>query len=140
MPPVRLVLDTNVLVSAAIKRQGLQRAVFQLSLSRSVRLYVSQAIIEEYEIVLSRDELGIRRGERLQVLQLVKNHSYPVTSRRRLEVSPDPDDNKFLECAEAANADFLITGNRKHFPPSWGKTKIITSREFLSLIAPQFIP
>jgi predicted nucleic acid-binding protein len=40
----------------------------------------------------------------------------------------------FLECAEAAAADYLITGNQRHFPAaSWGHLKIVTAREFLAL-------
>jgi predicted nucleic acid-binding protein len=62
-----------------------------------------------------------------------------VTPTRRLEVASDPDDNVFLECADAARADYLITGNQKHFPRFWKKTKIITTREFISLAAPHLI-
>ena len=66
--------------------------------------------------MLSRPELSIRKGLRLQLLQLIKNHGHLVTPSRHLEVTSDPDDNIFVECADAARADFLITGNRKHFP------------------------
>jgi predicted nucleic acid-binding protein len=38
-----------------------------------------------------------------------------------------------------ARADFLITGNRKHFPAFWKNTKIVTPREFVSLVAPHLI-
>jgi predicted nucleic acid-binding protein len=55
-------------------------------------------------------------------------------------VTTDPDDNKFLECADAARADYLITGNQKHFPKFWKKTKVIMSREFIDLVAPHLIP
>ena len=51
----------------------------------------------------------------------------------------DPDDNMFLECADAARADYLVTGNQKHFPRFWKNTKIITTREFISLTAPHLI-
>ena len=60
-------------------------------------------------------------------------------SSRRVEVTSDPDDNIFVECADAARADFLITGNRKHFPAFWKNTKIVTPREFVSLVAPHLI-
>jgi uncharacterized protein len=63
-----------------------------------------------------------------------------VSVSRRLEVSSDPDDNMFIECAAAARADYLITGNQRHFPKFWKKTKIITSREFISRAAPHLIP
>jgi len=100
---------------------------------------VSHPVLKEYADVLSRPELAIRKGIRQQLLQLVKNHSHIVTPSRRLEVCTDPDDNVFLECADAARADYLITGDQRHFPRFWKKTKVITTREFISLAAPHLI-
>lgn len=139
MLPLRLVIDTNVLVSAALKPEGLQRTTFLLAITKPARLYVSQPILDEYSEVLSRPELKIRKGLRRQFLQLIRNRSSLVVPSRRLEVSGDPDDNRFLECADAARADYLVTGNLRHFPKFWKKTKIITPREFIGLVAPHLI-
>jgi putative PIN family toxin of toxin-antitoxin system len=139
MLPLRLVIDTNVLVSAALNPDGLQRTTVILATTKPAHLYVTRPILEEYAGVLSRPELRIRKGVRLQLLQLIKNHGHIVAPSRRLEVSGDPDDNMFLECADVARADYLITGNLRHFPKFWKKTKIITSREFISLAAPHLI-
>jgi len=139
MLALRLVIDTNVLVSAALKPDGLQRTTFLLAITKPARLYVSPPILEEFAEVLSRPELSIRKWLRLRLLQLIKNHSYAVTPPRRLAVTSDPDDNIFVECADAARADFLITGNRKHFPAFWRSTKTVTPREFVSLVAPHLI-
>jgi len=139
MLPLRLVIDTNVIVSAALKPAGLQRTVLLLAITKPARWYVSRPILEEYSEVLARPELKIRKGLRQQLLQLIKNHSYTVTPTRRVEVAGDPDDNRFLECADAARADFLVTGNLRHFPRFWKKTKIITTREFISLTAPHLM-
>jgi len=136
---LRLVIDTNVLISAAIKPAGLQRTVLLLAITKPARLYVSRSILQEYGEVLARPELKIRKGLRQQFLQLIKNHSYIVAPARKLEVTGDPDDNIFLECADAAKADYLVTGNQKHFPKFWKKTKVITSREFVGLAAPHLI-
>ena len=139
MLPLRLVIDTNVLVSAAIKPAGLQRTVFLIAISKPARLYVSRPILLEYAQVLARPELRIRKGLRLQLLQLIKNHGHTVSPDRRLEVTTDPADNMFLECADAARADYLVTGNQKHFPKFWKNTKVVTSREFVSLAAPHLV-
>jgi putative PIN family toxin of toxin-antitoxin system len=139
MIPLRLVLDTNIVVSAALKPDGLQRTVFVLALAKPARLYVSKAILEEYREVLARREFKIRRGLRQQLLQFIRNRAQLVHPARALQVAKDPDDNKFLECADAARADYLITGNQRHFPKFWKATKVITSREFLSIVAPHFI-
>jgi len=138
MFPLRLVLDTNEVVSAAMKPKGLQRVAFNLTLTKPARLYVSEAIMEEYSEVMARPALRIPRGVRLQILQLIKNRSHLVTPTRRLEVCLDPDDNVFLECADAARADYLITGNLKHFPTFWKSTKIVTARQFVDLAAPHW--
>jgi putative PIN family toxin of toxin-antitoxin system len=139
MLSLRLVIDTNVLVSAALKPESLQRTTLLLAITKPARLYVSRPILEEYADVLSRPELHIRKGTRQQLLQLVKNHSHIVAPSRRLDVTGDPDDNIFIECADEVSADYLITGNQKHFPRFWKKTKVITSREFVSLVAPHLI-
>jgi hypothetical protein len=46
--------------------------------------------------------MNIPKGHRQQLLQLIRNRSHTVTVLRRLRVTPDPDHNKFLECADAA--------------------------------------
>lgn len=139
MIPLRLVLDTNVVVSAALKPAGLERTAFILAVTKPARLYVSQAILEEYDEVLTRPELKIRKGLRLQLLQLIRNRSYSVKPSLRIEAARDPADDKFLECADAARADYLITGNRKHFPKFWKNTKIVTARELVELVSPHLI-
>ena len=128
MITLRLVIDTNIVVSAALKPDGLQRTVLLLAITKPARLYVSDAIMDEYREVLARPRLNIPKGRRQQLLQLIRNRSHTVTPARPLQVTPDPDDNKFVECADAARADYLLTGNQRHFPKFWKKTKVITQR------------
>ena len=140
MLDLRLVLDTNILVSALIKGGGLQRTTFLLAITKPARLYVSQPILAEYANVLARPELGIRRGARLQLLDLIRNRGIQIAPRIRLNVTSDPDDNIFIECADVARADYLITCNQRHFPRYWKSTKIITAREFIQVAAPHLLP
>jgi putative PIN family toxin of toxin-antitoxin system len=140
MLALRLVLDTNVIVSAALQEDGLPRTVFTIATTRPCRLYVSQSVLDEYAEVLSRAEFDIPRGQRMRLLQLIKNRSFLVSAHRRLEVAVDPDDNRFIECADAARADYLVTGNRRHFPGFWKGTKIISPREFIEIAAPHLLP
>src|SRR5262245_33230582 len=139
MIPLRLVIDTNIVVSAALKPNGLQRTVLLLAIAKPASLYVSEAVLAEYREVLARPELKIRKGLRQQLLHLIKSHSHMVKPSRALQVAKDPDDNKFLECADAARADYLVTGNARHFPKFWKKTKVIISREFIEIVAPHLI-
>lgn len=139
MIPLRLVIDTNIIVSAALKPDGLPRTVLLLAITKPARLYATEAMIAEYREVLARPELKIRKGPRQQFLQLITNHAHVVRPAHPLQVTRDPDDNKFVECADAARADYLVTGNQQHFPKFWKKTKVITSREFISIVAPHLI-
>jgi putative PIN family toxin of toxin-antitoxin system len=110
-----------------------------MAITKPARLYVSAPVLEESADVLSRPELGIRKGLRQQLLQLVKYRSHIVAPSRRLEVTSDRDDNIFIECADAARADYLTTEIQKHLPPFWKATKIISSREFVTLVAPHLM-
>jgi len=113
--------------------------VLLVALAKPARLYISPPVLEEYRDVLARSELQIRKGLQRQLLQMIRNRSHTVVPPRWLEVTRDPDDNIFLECADAARADYLVTGNLKHFPRFWKQTKIVTPREFIDLVAPHLI-
>ena len=139
MIALRLVVDTNVLVSAALKHGSLERAVYLLAIRKPARLYVTAPILEEYSETLARPRLGIHKGARLHLLDLIRNRGILIAPRIRVQAANDPDDDKFLECADAARADYLITGNRRHFPHFWKATKIVTSREFLEMSAPHLL-
>src|SRR6266568_8229932 len=102
MLSLRLVLDTNIVVSAALKPEGLQRTVLLLAITKPARLYVTEAILAEYREVLARPELKIRKGLRQQLLDLIKNHATLVRVVRSIRIAKDPGDDKFLECADAA--------------------------------------
>jgi putative PIN family toxin of toxin-antitoxin system len=136
---LRLVIDTNVVVSAALREESLSRTALLIAIAKPARLYVSQPILEEYSEVLARPAIGIRKGHRLRLLQLIRNRSLLAAPYRRLEITIDPDDNKFVECADSARADYLITGNSRHFPRFWKGTKIITPREFIEVAAPHLL-
>jgi len=140
MFPLRLVLDTNVVVSAALKPEGLQRTVLLLAITKPARMYISPPILAEYRSVLSRPEFRIPKGRRSQLLQLIESHAHLVSPSLTLNVTADPRDNIFVECADKGRADFLITGNQRHFPKLWKNTKIINSREFVDLVSPHLIP
>jgi putative PIN family toxin of toxin-antitoxin system len=134
--PLRLVLDTNVVVSAALKPGGLERTVLVFALTSPAKLFVSEPILAEYAEVLARPELRIPASERQPLIDLIANRARRVVPTRKLGVCHDPDDDRFVECAEAARADYLITGNLKHFPRYWQNTKIINARDLLNIISP----
>jgi putative PIN family toxin of toxin-antitoxin system len=139
MISLRLVVDTNIVVSAALKPHGLERTVLLLAITKPARLYVSDAVLTEYRVVLSRPEFQIRKGLRQQLFDLIRKRAHLVDPARTVQAANDPADNIFMECADAARADYLVTGNVRHFPKFWKNTKVVTSREFLDLAAPHLM-
>jgi len=84
MIPLRLVIDTNIVVSAALKPDGLQRTVLLLATAKPATLYISESVLGEYREVLARPELKIRKGLRQQLLQLILSKSHSVKPARAL--------------------------------------------------------
>ncbi len=115
-------------------QNGNEARLLSLLEARSVIACVTLEILSEYEKVLARPKLRIDAQTRFTILNYFHANAILLTSIHRLTISPDDSDNRFIECAEAASADFLITGNKRHFPASHGKTKIVNAREFLSAI------
>ena len=130
----RVVLDTNVVVSAHLNPDGLERAVLNWALDQG--FFVSEPILKEYGDVLRRTKFKIDPGLVTESLGLIRSKATLVSPTRRVRESHDPDDNQFLECAEAAAADYLVTGNKRHFPASYKNTRVVDAREFLDLIDP----
>ena len=136
---IGLILDTNVLVSANLNGDGLEALVVSLALNRKVQLYVSEPILAEYEQVLLYPRLKFRPQEVDRFMALIRRASALVRPARLVSESTHDADNRFLECAEAAGADFLVTGNKRHFPRRWEKTQVVNARELLGMIGPSFL-
>ena len=69
-------------------------------------------------------------------LQAVRERSLWVRPTDTVRACADPDDDIFLECAQASQANYLVTGNTKDFPASWLETRIITPRFLLVSLRP----
>jgi putative PIN family toxin of toxin-antitoxin system len=97
---IKVVLDTNVIVSAHLKADGLERLVLNLALVERIHLYISTEIFAEYVQVLHRSKLKINPDWADESLKLITARAKFIRPTRRLSVSPDEADNRFLECAE----------------------------------------
>jgi putative PIN family toxin of toxin-antitoxin system len=133
---IRIVLDTNVLVSALLNPRGAPAQVLLLSiLEPDIQLCVSGAIFGEYEEVLHRPLFRFSESVVENVLRSIREQSFWAKPTENLRACSDPDDDIFLECAQAAGAHYVVTGNLKHFPTGWANTCIVTARQFLEAIA-----
>ena len=113
---MRLVLDTNVLVSALLKPQGVPAAVLRSVLTGQTTLLYDNRILQEYRGVLLRPRLGIPSEEIEPLLEFIEKSCEYITAAPSAARMPDEDDRPFLEVALSGGADFLVTGNLKHFP------------------------
>jgi uncharacterized protein len=137
MKTIRVVLDTNVVVSAHLNDRGYERHVLDLALAGKIRLAVSETILAEYAGVLRRPKFAIPPRHVANSMRLIRSVARVVNPQRELRVTHDPADNRFLECAEAARADYLVTGNKRHFPKDWRQTQIVNARELIEWVAPE---
>lgn len=111
MPRQHVVLDTNVIISA-ILFGGKPKAVMALVISGTVSCSLSRPILDELTAVLQRPKFGLSGLACLQILEQLHGICHIVSPQIPLEViTEDPDDNRILECAVSANADFIITGD-----------------------------
>lgn len=108
--------------------------IFRLALTRRFVWCVSPPILKEYEDVLRRDRFKLPPALITQSLKRIRAVSKKVRTYQAVTASPDESDNRFLECAQAAKADYLVTGNVKDYPSQWKTTRIVTPREFLELV------
>ncbi len=133
---MRVVLDTNILISACWKPDGLEAQTVNLALSGAIVPCVSLEILAEYRDVLFRKKFAALIAPASELLALLEPRALQLRPNQPVHAASDEDDNRFLECAAAAGADFLVTGNLKHYPATWGVTKIVNARQFLSAVEP----
>jgi len=132
----RVVLDTNVLISALLFR-GLPGRLVPMWQEREIVLLVSPEILKEYIKVLSYPKFGLDEEEikailREEVLPFVE----PVRPGTRIEIiKEDPSDDKFLSLAVDGNAEFLVSGDRHLLGiKKYRKIGIVTIAEFFDIM------
>ncbi|MGA7415335.1 MAG: putative toxin-antitoxin system toxin component, PIN family [Bryobacteraceae bacterium] len=131
---IRAVLDTNVVVSAVLTSGGAEAYTLDLAAVRKIQIFATTAILAEYEGVLRRPKFSRISPQLINgALDLIRHVAILVKPTEILAVSADESDNRFLECAEAADADYLVTGNKRHFPARWKRTAVIGARELVEL-------
>jgi len=112
---MRAVVDTTILVSAVIKPSGRVGAVMQRLRRREYKLLISRATLDEFAQVIFRPHLRKKYGLTDRVLRstirLIVLRSELVHPGRRIAMSRDPHDDKFLEVADSGNADVIVSGD-----------------------------
>jgi uncharacterized protein len=130
---IRVVVDTNVFISSFFG--GHPRKIIELWKSGEVILCLSKPIVDEYLEVLER--LGLQNEKELdEVLGLFAHGFQTVFAAKTPQlhiVEKDPDDDKFIECAVALKAEYVITGDKALAAiREYMSIKIVSPKDFLS--------
>ena len=130
----KVIIDTNVLVSAMIQRSYPNLIIYNLLFEDLIELCISDEIIEEYIEVLNRPKFAMHPdflSKAELVLAQIENKATKYFPSERFEIIPDKNDNKFLELAFESKADYIITGNSNDFTMyDFKGTKIISPKEY----------
>lgn len=112
----RVVIDTNVVVSAFISPRGAPAKIMEHWERNTFALVVSDPILDEYERALNYDRVRIRHrmthAEVAAVVEGFRTFAVLVNPRESIRViTADPDDDKFVECAIEGHAAYIVSGD-----------------------------
>jgi putative PIN family toxin of toxin-antitoxin system len=130
----KVVIDTNVMISALLTRGYPYYIVYELFIEQKIKLCISDDLMQEYFEVINRPKFSkyhdfLTKAESL--LTDVEAKATKFYPQIKLHLILDIDDNKLLELADESAADFLITGNTNDFTmPTYKNTQIITPKEY----------
>lgn len=132
---MKIVLDTNVIVSGLIQPLGNPAKVLTLALAGAVQVCHEERILTEYADVLARPrfKFDLKRVREVLTKLAEDGQAVDTTSQPDLEL-PDPDDEPFLAAALAAQADYLVTGNLADYPArSRRGCAVVSPAEFMEV-------
>jgi len=115
---MRVVLDTNVLVAGLLSPFGPCGEIVRMVSSGELSLCLDARVSSEYAEVLRRPKFGFDDHGTAALLDYVGHGGLTVAAAPLPCPLPDPDDEPFLAVALAGGAEYLITGNQAHCPPS----------------------
>lgn len=133
---IRAVIDTNVLVSGLLSPRGNEALILLAVHHGLVRPSVSEAILQEYAEVLARPKFAFPPDEIAAVIAMFRERGELIQPEGDPPKLPDAEDSEFLHCAATARAEYLVTGNKRHFPAdACGEVRIVSAGELLERIA-----
>jgi len=127
---MKVVLDTNVIISGLITMDGMPAQVVNLLLNGRITLLLDGRILREYTEVINRKKFGFKKSMIDPLLDYIRNEGEYVAAEPSGKTFVDEDDRMFYEVAKTAKAKCIVTGNKDHFP----KDSIVKSpKEFIEM-------
>jgi uncharacterized protein len=135
---MRIVIDTNVLVSGLLNPHGAPGRIVEALLVRTFALLYDDRVLSEYSDILSRAAFGFRALDVEMLLDAIVNEGERISALPAPLLLADETDLPFLELAIGGRADVLVTGNAKHFKPRRGRhdVNVVSPADFLRRYVP----
>ncbi|WP_271254531.1 putative toxin-antitoxin system toxin component, PIN family [Pseudanabaena sp. Chao 1811] len=136
MTKLRLVIDTNILISGLMSVNSLPQKLFDYATSQAI-LLMSDEVQSEIENVISRPKLQkyITLEQRNKFLTELSQQVERVTINQKIRACRDPKDNKFLELSVCGESDYIITGDADLLDlHPFQNISIIKAANFLTLV------
>ncbi|MDI6603138.1 MAG: putative toxin-antitoxin system toxin component, PIN family [Patescibacteria group bacterium] len=131
----RVVIDTNIFISG-LNFKGTPREILNLAWKEKIENYISLFILQEIEKILAKD-FNWARIRIKKVLKKIKEKSKIIYPKTRISIIKEKkDDNRILECAIAAETQYLISRDKRHILPlkQYKETKILSPADFLKIL------
>ncbi len=134
---IGVVLDTNIIISALIAKEGASAKVFEMLILGEIENYTSSEIISELKEVLERREITKRTTSKARqfIFKHYLNNSIQIAPKMKVHVVEHESDNKFIEVCLEAKAEYVITGDSHLIDLKEFKgIRIIRAKDFLEKI------
>jgi putative PIN family toxin of toxin-antitoxin system len=134
---MKAVIDTNIVVSAIIRDRLPERVLLFVMYAPEWQWMVSDEVVQEYREVIARPKFRLSESMLAHWYAVFADRTSRVETTLSVEFDRDPKDAKFLACALASQADYLISGDSDFEMKTIGNTKIISIRQFVELFLPE---
>ena len=135
---MRVVLDTNILISALIRPQSVARQIYASARSGHIELVTCAAQLDEFRQVSRYPKVQryVKPAEAGTMLNKLRELAVYVDVKDTVDISPDPADNFLFALAQAGEADYLVTGDKADVLAlaRHGKTRIVTARKLIGIL------
>jgi len=131
---MKVVLDTNVVVSGLISPFGAPGEIVRMVASGALELCYDARVLSEYRSVLLRQKFSFNQAHVEDLLGQIEACGHVTTGKLLAKRLSDSDDEPFLEIALGGKAHYLVTGNLKHYPVDKRQgMRVVSPTEFLEI-------
>jgi putative PIN family toxin of toxin-antitoxin system len=128
---MKIVIDANLFISAFFW-QGNPKKVIDRVVSKLDDLFISIDILDEISDVINRPKFKADKKETENYISEIKRIANNIDISEHIDLSRDKKDNKYIDCAIAADADFIVSGDTHLLElKEYGKIKIVKAKEYL---------